>query len=83
MYLCGGLPLIIDAFGRQSSMRCVAIISCSECALFGDGVTLRSGGKLIDLYYRSMPQELHKEKNVTIITYNMFYAYADVFEGVF
>ncbi len=46
MYLCGGLPLIIDAFGCQSSMRCVAIISCSECALFGDGVTLRSGGSV-------------------------------------
>ena len=25
-------------------MKCVAIISCSECSLFGDGVTLRSGG---------------------------------------
>ncbi len=25
-------------------MRYVAIISCSECALFGDGVTLRCGG---------------------------------------
>lgn len=26
-------------------MKCVAIISYSECALFGDGVTLRSGGR--------------------------------------
>lgn len=25
-------------------MKCVAIISRTECALFGDGVTLRSGG---------------------------------------
>ena len=25
-------------------MKCVAIISCSESSLFGDGVTLRSGG---------------------------------------
>lgn len=43
LYLCGGLLLIIDAFGSQSSMRCVAIISWTECSLFGDGVTLRSG----------------------------------------
>lgn len=51
LYLCGGLLLIIDAFGRQSSMRCVAIISCSECAPLYGGVTLRSGGqknKMID-----------------------------------
>lgn len=26
-------------------MKCVAIISYSDCALFGDGVTLRSGGE--------------------------------------
>lgn len=43
LYLCGGLLLIIDAFGSQSSMRCVAIISRTVCSLFGDGVTLRSG----------------------------------------
>lgn len=46
LYLCNRLLLIIDAFGSQSSMRCVAIISCSECALFGDGVTLWSGGRM-------------------------------------
>lgn len=39
------LLLIIGAFGRQSSMRCVAIISCSVSSLSSDGVTLRSGGK--------------------------------------
>ena len=44
-YLCNLLLLIIGAFGRQSSMKCVAIISCSESSLFGDGVTPRSGGK--------------------------------------
>ena len=27
-------------------MKCVAIISCSESSLFGDGVTLRSGGMM-------------------------------------
>ena len=42
-YLCRRLLLVIGAFGRQSSMKCVAIISCSESSLFGDGVTLRNG----------------------------------------
>ena len=32
-----------DAFGRQSSMKCVAIISQAVSSLFVDGVTLRSG----------------------------------------
>ncbi len=45
-YLCGGLLLIIDAFGSQSSMRCVAIISWTVCSLFDDGLTLRSGGSM-------------------------------------
>jgi len=45
-YLCRRLLLVIGAFGRQSSMKCVAIISCSESSLFGDGVTLRSGGSM-------------------------------------
>ena len=44
-YLCNLLLLIIGAFGRQSSMRCVAIISRPVSSLFIDGVTLRSGGK--------------------------------------
>ena len=42
-YLCNLLLLIIGAFGRQSSMRCVAIISRPVFSLVGDGVTLRSG----------------------------------------
>lgn len=36
-------------------MRCVAIISCSECALLYGGVTLRSGGGMvicIDMFIR-------------------------------
>lgn len=41
-YLCNLLLLIIGAFGRQSSMRCVAIISRPASSLFGDGVTLRN-----------------------------------------
>ena len=41
-YLCNLLLLIIGAFGRQSSMRCVAIISRPVSSLFGDGVTPRS-----------------------------------------
>ena len=47
-YLCTRLLLIIGAFGRQSSMRCVAIISRPVFSLFGDGVTLRSG---LDEYF--------------------------------
>ena len=47
LYLCNRLLLIIDAFGSQSSMRCVAIISWTVCSLFGDGVTLRSGGETL------------------------------------
>ena len=43
LYLCNRLLLVIGAFGRQSSMKCVAIISCSESSLFGDGMTLMSG----------------------------------------
>ena len=48
-YLCRRLLLVIGAFGGQSSMKNVAIISCSACSLLVDGVTLRSGeyeGKL-------------------------------------
>lgn len=45
-YLCNLLLLIIGAFGRQSSMRCVAIISCSMCSPSDDGVTLMSGGSM-------------------------------------
>lgn len=41
-YLCNLLLLIIGAFGRQSSMRCVAIISRPVSSLFIDGVTQRS-----------------------------------------
>lgn len=41
-YLCNLLLLIIGAFGRQSSMRCVAIISRPVSSLFIDGVTPRS-----------------------------------------
>jgi hypothetical protein len=55
-YLCNLLLLIIGAFGRQSSMMCVAIISCSVSSLFGDGVTLRSGGMRVFL-----PNYQHKE----------------------
>ena len=47
-YLCNLLLLIIGAFGRQSSMRCVAIISRPVSSLFGDGVTLRSGLYRVD-----------------------------------
>ena len=45
-YLCRRLLLVIGAFGGQSSMKNVAIISCSVCSLFGDGVTLMSGYRL-------------------------------------
>ena len=43
------LLLIIGAFGCQSSMKCVAIISCSVSSLSSDGVTLRSGGSFTEL----------------------------------
>lgn len=45
-YLCRRLLLVIGAFGRQSSMKYVAIISCSVSSLLVDGVTLRSGFRL-------------------------------------
>ena len=45
-YLCRRLLLVIGAFGRQSSMKNVAIISRSVCSLLVDGVTLRSGFRL-------------------------------------
>ena len=43
-------------------MKCVAIISRSVCALFGDGVTLRSGlcGNLIDMLMKKQ-QQRHQE----------------------
>ncbi len=43
------LLLIIGAFGCQSSMKNVAIISCSVSSLSSDGVTLRSGGSFTEL----------------------------------
>ena len=46
LYLCRRLLLVIGAFGRQSSMKNVAIISCSMCSPLVDGVTLRSGYRL-------------------------------------
>jgi len=45
-YLCRRLLLVIGAFGRQSSVKYVAIISCSVSSLLVDGVTLRSGFRL-------------------------------------
>ena len=46
LYLCNRLLLVIGAFGGQSSMKNVAIISCSMCSPSDDGVTLRSGFRL-------------------------------------
>ena len=43
LYLCNRLLLVIGAFGGQSSMKNVAIISCSMCSPSDDGVTLMSG----------------------------------------
>ena len=66
-YLCNLLLLIIGAFGRQSSMRCVTIISRPESSLFGNGVTPRSGLKDEGI---TMTSRGHVVINMIIVEYD-------------
>ena len=56
-----------DAFGRQSSMRCVAIISRPESSLFGNGVTPRCGLKDEGI---TMTSRGHVVINMIIVEYD-------------